>query len=310
MIVSMHKVSLIFNPAAGRVRRAPEMIDHIRAALRDAGVETTPLATSAPGDATALAREAVERKDQFIVVCGGDGTINEAAQALVGTGTALAVWPGGTANVLAKELDLPNDPKMLAALIADGHARTISVGSALKPGTDWQRYFLLMAGVGIDAAIVRGVNPRLKRKTAYGAFWASALDYLARLPLTPFSLGVDDMRHEGVFACIANASSYGGWFTIAPKARLEEAELDVCLFNSRGRASLLAYALLGLTGSHTRSRGVIYRKAKTAVANSNDAAPVQLDGEFVGMLPMRFEILPHALKLIAPERSSHQKTGQ
>ena len=304
----MRRVSLIFNPAAGRLRRTPELISYVRGVLRAAGVETTALATSAPGDATVLAQQAVERKDQVIVVCGGDGTINEAAQALVGTRTALAVWPGGTANVLAKELDLPNDPQILAALIARGHARTISVGRALKPGTAWQRYFLLMAGVGIDAAIVKGVNPRLKRRTAYGAFWASALDYLARLPLTPFSLTVDDARYEGVFACIANASSYGGWFTIAPKAQLEEAELDVCLFNSRGRVSLLAYALLGLTGSHTRRRGVVYRKAKAAVANSNDAAPVQLDGEFVGMLPMEFEVLPRALRIIAPERDSFRKT--
>jgi len=306
----MQKVSLIFNPTAGRLRRTPELINHIRTVLRDAGIDATALATSAPGDATLLAKQAVERKDQLIIVCGGDGTINEAAQAVVGTDTALAVWPGGTANVLAKELDLPNNPQMLAALIAGGHARTISVGCALKPGTDWHRYFLLMAGVGIDAAIVRGVSPRLKRKTAYGAFWASALDYLARLPLTPFSLAVGEAKYEGIFACIANASSYGGWFTIAPKARLEEAELDVCLFNSRGRASLLGYALLGLTGSHTRSRGVIYRKTKAAVANSNDAAPVQLDGEFVGTLPMRFEILPRALKVIAPEISPYRTTGQ
>lgn len=291
-------LSLIYNPTAGRLRREPEMLARIQTALGEAGVETTLEPTTAPGSATELARTAAARGDEIVIVCGGDGTINEAIQGLVGGECALAVWPGGTANVLAHELTLPDDPRKLAAMIAQGEKRRISVGHAYKRETGWQRYFLLMAGIGVDAAIVKGVNPRLKRRTGVGAFWVSALNYLTRLPLTPFSLGIGQERFEATFACIANAASYGGGFNLTPEASLEEGKLDVCLFNSRSRVSLILDALRGLSGRHTKAPGVVYRKVVAAYANANDDAPVQLDGEFVGTLPMLFASLPEALSIV------------
>jgi YegS/Rv2252/BmrU family lipid kinase len=287
---------LIYNPAAGGMRA--RRVEQLQADLAKRGIEVVKVATTGPGHATALAREAVERGDQLLIVCGGDGTINEAAQPLVGTATALAVLPSGTANVLAKELGLPRSTSALADLIERRETRTISVGRASRPG--WRRYFLLMAGIGLDAAIVEGVNLRLKRATGPGAYWAAGLEYLARLPLTPFSVAIDGERREVTFALIANAARYGGWFSIAPEARIDDQYLDVCLFNTRRRIGWLAYALLSLAGAHTRRRGVVYQKTSTVLANSNDQAPVQLDGEAVGRLPMRFEVVPQALHVIAP----------
>jgi YegS/Rv2252/BmrU family lipid kinase len=278
------------------------MIEVIIQALAQAGIAATPEPTSGPGDATRLARQAAVRGDQLVIVCGGDGTINEATQALIGTDTALAVWPGGTANVLAKELQLPRSPRALAKVIARGAKREISAGRAFKQSGDWERYFLLMAGVGLDAAIVRGVRPAWKRISGYGAFVASGLSYLARLPLTPFSLAIGSTLYSGTFACIANAASYGGGFRIAPQADLTDDQLDVCIIDARSRAGLLAYAMLGLAGKHLLSRNVVYRQTQLALANSNDEAPVQLDGENVGKLPMRFEIVPQSLKVVVPEK--------
>ena len=217
--------SLIYNPTAGRLRHQPEMIAEIQQALARAGVEVRLEPTTGIGSATEIAREAVERGDRMIIVCGGDGTINEAVQPLVGRDCALAVWPGGTANVLARELKLPEDPDELARMIAKGATRRISVGHAYKRESGWQRYFLLMAGIGIDAAIVQGVNPQLKKKTGVGAFWVSALDYLRRLPLTPFTLGIGGEHYNATFACIGNAAEYGGWFNLTPEASLEEGKL-------------------------------------------------------------------------------------
>lgn len=299
--VEKKPISLIYNPTAGRTRHEPELLPGIRQALRDAGVETQLERTTAPGSATELARSAVERGDEMVIVCGGDGTINEAVQALVGSKCALAVWPGGTANVLARELKLPSDPAELARVIAEGKTRRISVGHAYKRETGWQRYFLLMAGIGVDAAIVKNVDPDLKNKTGIGAFWVSAFNYLRHLPLTPFSLGIGQKQFEATFACIGNAASYGGWFNLTPDASLYEGKLDVCIFNSRNRTSLLLDAFRGLSGSHRHSPNVVYRKAVVAYANSNDEAMVQLDGEFVGTLPMLFASLPEALKIVAPE---------
>ena len=236
----------------------------------------------------------------MLIVCGGDGTINEAAQALVGSKTTLAVFPCGTANVLAKDLRLPRRIPDWVDLIASGSARTISAGRASQPEATWQRYFLLMAGIGLDAAIVRGVDVDLKRRIGSGAYWVSGLEFLARWPLTPFSLAVNGNRYEATFAIIANAPSYAGWFTLAPKARIEASKLDVCLFNSRSRIEYLNYVLLGLTGSHTRSANVIYQETQEVMANSNAETFVQLDGDLAGSLPMRFESVPSALRIVAP----------
>ena len=296
----MTNVSMILNPAAGRMQRSPDIRAAILTSLSDEGIKVLPEFTSGPGDATSIAGRAARRGDPFVIVCGGDGTINEALQALVGSETALAVWPGGTANILAKELGLPSDEKALAKMISTGKRRRVSVGSATRPGTAWQRYFILMAGIGLDAAIVRGVDPRLKKVSGYGAYVVSALGFLARLPREPFTLSINGAKHEGTFACISNALNYAGGFTLTPDASLDEPNLDVCLFNSHSRIEYLNLAFRGLTGSHTTHESVLYRKTMAVAAESSGGSvPVQLDGEVVETLPMHFECVPSALDIIS-----------
>lgn len=296
----MRRVSLIYNPTAGASRKGTARIPQLVAALSKRDVRVEPRATAACGDATKLAQQAVAEECEALIVCGGDGTINEAAQALVGSSTALAIWPCGTANVLSKDLRLSRRPEVLADLIASGQTRTISVGRATKAETGWQRYFLLMAGVGLDAAIVKRVDLALKRRAGVGAYFAAGLGFLADWRLTPLSLSINGNNHDATFAVIANAPGYGGWFTLTPQAQLEEDQLDVCLFNSRSRLEYLSYALFSLNGSHTQRARVLYQKTQVASAQSSAEAFVQLDGELVGSLPMCFESVPRALRVIAP----------
>jgi len=299
----MKVIPLIFNPTAGALRRDPGKIERLTRVLARQGVDVLLLPTNYAGDATRLASQSVNDGAEIVAVCGGDGTINEAAQSLIGTETALAVLPCGTANVLARELRLPGDENALAELIAGRSARTISVGRAVKPETGWERYFLLMAGIGLDATIVNGVDLGLKRLIGAGAYLASGLDYLARLPLTPFSIDLNGRRHESTFTVISNAASYAVCFTLAPGAEVDDDKLDVCVFNSRSRLVYLTYAFLSMAkGLHTRISNVVYQPAREALANSNDKALVQLDGDVVGTLPMRFEIAPQALRIIAPAK--------
>jgi diacylglycerol kinase (ATP) len=300
---NLKKSSLIYNPTAGALRRDPGQIDRLIADLRLHGIEVSPLKTDYAGHATELARAAVNEHTDLVIVCGGDGTINEAAQSLVGTETALAVWPCGTANVLAREMRLPCDENALSELIAGQSVRTISVGRAVKPGDGWQRYFLLMAGIGLDATIVNGVDLGLKRLIGAGAYLAAGLGYLARMPVTPFSIDLNGRRLESTFTVISNAASYAVCFTLAPGAKMDDDKLDVCVFNSRSRLAYLTYAFLSMArGLHTRISNVVYQPAREALANSNDKALVQLDGDVMGTLPMRFEVAPGALRIIAPTK--------
>ncbi len=294
-------IPLIYNPTAGALRRDPGKIERLTQSLARQGFGVRRLPTTCAGDATRLAEQSVNEGADVVIVCGGDGTINEAAQSMVGTETALAVWPCGTANVLARELELPCDENALSELIAGRCARTISVGRAVKPESGWLRYFLLMAGIGLDATIVNGVDPGLKRLIGAGAYLASGLGYLARFPLTPFSIDLNGRMHESTFTVISNAANYAVCFTLAPGARVDDDQLDVCVFNSRSRLAYMKYAFLSMArGRHTRSSKVVYQPAREVRANSNDKALVQLDGDVMGNLPMRFEIAPQALRIIAP----------
>ena len=296
------RVWLIYNPKAGGLHGNTDKISHLVLALHAQGIELTDdriKATAATGDATRLAQQAVADKAELLIVCGGDGTINEVAQALVGSRTALAILPSGTANVLAKELRLPRRSEELAKRIATGLTRAISVGRASKPDGSWSRYFILMAGIGLDATIIETVNPKQKKQWGLGSYIAAGLKTLATWPLHPFSLNFNAQKHEATFAIVANAANYAAWFTIAPNSRLESDHLDICVFNSRSRLIYLSYAFLSLFGAHTRSPQVIYEPVTETYANSSNTTPVQLDGELVGHLPMHFECVPHALRIVA-----------
>jgi len=263
-------------------------------ALRRHGLVVTPRTTAGPEDATRITAEAVTRGVETIIVHGGDGTVNEALQALVGTHVPLALWPGGTSNVLARELGLPVDPDRLARIIAAGATRRVSVGRA------GQRYFLLMAGVGLDAEALGSVHPGLKRLTGEGAYWLASLKQLTDWNPVPFVVEADGERHRATFAVVANAASYAGGLRFAPDASMGDDLLDLCLFDATERARFARYLAAALTGSHVGLPGVTCVKTRRAVAHGPDNRLVHVDGERLGRLPVAFDCVPAALSLVVP----------
>ena len=287
-------VLLIYNPTCGRRRGRRRAVSRVVDLLRRRGLRAEARATAAPGDATRLSRDALAAGVQMIVVHGGDGTVNEAMQPLVGGLTPLAVWPGGTANVLARELALPRDLDRVADMIAAGRTRRVSVGRAGK------RYFLLMAGVGLDAALVRGVNPTLKRLAGQGAFWIAAFQQFIRWDTRRFSVDVEGQRYSATFALLANAAAYASSMRIAPRARMESDHLDLCLIDWTDRWRFVLHARAGFAGTLPGLPGVTYLQVRRAAAIGNDGVLVQVDGELLGPLPMTFECVPTALSLVVP----------
>ncbi len=265
-------------------------------ALVARGVDATVQTSAAPGDATSIGREAVVAGADMVVVHGGDGTVNETLQALVGSRVALGVWPGGTANVLAQELRLPRGLDALADVLAAGRTWRVSVGRA------GPRYFLLMAGIGLDAAVVQAVRPGLKRLAGEGAYWAAALARLAAWRPARFSVEAEGRHYASTFAVIANASSYGGGLRFAPQARMDDDVLDVCLVDSDQRLALARYLAAVRHGSHLDFPGVTYLRTGRVRAQGGDGAYVHVDGELVGRVPMLFECVPEAISLIVPEK--------
>ena len=301
LMTTTRTIHLIANPNAGqnRARRAAQ-VARFCALLQARDLTVEVLHTNAPGDATRLAAAAAAGGAREIVVAGGDGTINEALQGLAGTRARLGVWPAGTANVLARELGLPFDLPGVCDVLARGHARRIYLGCATEERTAVRRYFCLMAGIGLDASVVAGVRPRLKRRVGKGAFWVSGLSHLAAWRPVPFTVEVDGRQFTATFAAIGKTAHYGGELNVTPRARLDAPEFELCLVSSHSRLRYL-YLL-----AHTMRRNGVTREiagvhfVRTTRARAMGDAPVQVDGELIGQLPMTFEIVPDPIEVLAP----------
>src|SRR5687768_16986064 len=290
---------LISNPNAGRggERRVRE-VTRFCESLNNLGVAVETFNTEGPNHAALLAGRAAEQGVRDVIVSGGDGTINEALQGLVGTGSRLAVWPRGTANVLAHELKLPFNAEEAAAAIARGRSTPVHVGCAKIESTGEQRFFFLMAGIGLDASIVRRVHPSLKRRVGEVAFWYSGLGHLANWQPVPFEVEVDGQTLQATFASIGKAAHYGGNLAITPRARMEDPEFEVCIVDSTSRLRflhLLSHAVRR-QGVGENVSGVQFIRASQARVTGN--ALVQIDGELTGELPMTFEIAPSPVEII------------
>ena len=298
--MSIRKATLISNPKTGRYgSRRLRPIPELASRLESLGVEVDLQVTGGPGEATEIAARAARNGSPDVIVAGGDGTINEAIQGLAGTRARLAIIPRGTANVLARELGLPLDDEQAIAVAAEGKSRKIYLGVAIDEKTEQRRHFVLMAGIGLDASVVRRVQPSLKKRIGKGAFWVSGLSHLATWNPRPFTLEINGDRYVATFAAIGKGAKYGGDLAITPGARLDEPEFEVCIIETTSRLRylhLLSYAMR--EGMPRNKPEVKFVKAVSVRAYGD--SHVQVDGELIGNLPMRFEIAPHSLEVIVP----------
>lgn len=268
--------------------------------MKSLGLDVELKLTTRPHEATEIAARAARNGSSDVVIAaGGDGTINEVIQGLAGTKARLAIIPRGTANVLARELGLPLDDEQAALVAARGKSRRIHLGLAIDETTGVSRYFALMAGIGLDASIVRRVQPSLKKRIGKGAFWVSGLSHLATWNPHPFTLEIEGREYTATFAAIGKGSRYGGDLAITPGARLDQPEFEVCIIDTASRfryLRLLSYAMR--EGMPRDNPSVRFVKTTRVVARGN--AQAQIDGELIGELPMRFEIAPESIDVIVP----------
>lgn len=300
-MMDRRNITLIWNPRAGRggARRTAE-VEGFRRQLEGRGAVVTSLRTEAPGDATRLAYEAISRGVKDLIISGGDGTINEALQPVVtAPGVRLGLWARGTANVLARELRLPFGAKDAAEVILAGRTRLLHVGCATIEATGARRYFLLMAGIGLDASIVRRVPANLKRHAGEAAFWYAGLTHLARWQPVQFTIEVDGKSLPATFASIGKAPRYGGGLRITPGACSTEPQFQLCIVDSHSRFRYLSLLARAFSSGVNEGRSDARLLRATRVRATGDA-PVQLDGELTGTLPITFEIAPQPVTLFVP----------
>jgi diacylglycerol kinase family enzyme len=303
------KVLLLVNSSASSVTPRTRVV--IRKAL-SADHEVEVAETNRRDHATSLARGAAHEGVDVVVVLGGDGTLNEAANGLAGSETALAALPGGSTNVFARTIGLPNDPIEATSDLLDALAR-----DAIRPvglGNVNGRYFLFHTGVGFDAAIVAQVEKRsgMKRYAGHALFIYAGIEttlghYDRRRP--HFSVAYPDgsVVDDGYMTVVLNTNPYtylgNRPFNLAPDATFDRG-LVVVTVRTMKVVPFLAIAASAL-GSGTRlrkSRNVDYRTDVASCAlTAHTDMPYQVDGDHLGSVDrLEFTHEPEALRLVLP----------
>lgn len=295
------RLTIIFNPIAGRRRR--DFLEDVTDRLAARGWAVELKATQARGDAESLARAIaalpkVERPE-LLAVAGGDGTIGEAINGLIASGSAepmpFGIIPMGTANVLAAEIGLAVSAEAVAATLDARHARPIFVGQANG------RAFTLMAGAGFDAHVVARVDGALKRRIGKLAYVWQSLRQMTRFSFPAYRVSIDGGAPiEIASVIVAKGHFYGGRYVVAPEARLDHARFEICLFEKRGALHALRYALALGMNRLPRVAGYRIVSGRHVTIEGPPGDPVQGDGDVIGHLPMTIDLAPQPLSLVMP----------
>jgi YegS/Rv2252/BmrU family lipid kinase len=290
------RVLVVANPAAG-LRRGHSAGESAASAARKAGAQVDLHVTREPGDATRRASAAEGEGYDLVIAAGGDGTAHEAANGLAGTGVPLAVAPAGTMNLLARVLGVPLDPAEAAARAVEGFA-----AFPVRPGDAAGRLFLLMAGAGFDAWVLRELLREARGKIRFRDYVRGALRGLRNFPFPRMTMVAHGEAVPAHTVIAGRAPLYGGFLRPTPHVRLNDDTLEVCSL-SGGPRELATIVPRLWSGAHAGCRGVaLARSAGLTIDAAEGDVPYQLDGELAGTLPVAIRISERAVVLAAPAR--------
>lgn len=298
-------VNLIVNPIAGN--KALRSIKNIEDLLNKKASLTT-FITQKKGDAELFAREISSRisrdKSQIsnllVIVAGGDGTFNEVINGILSSKESaakkktvpLAFIPLGTTNVLAKELNIPENVEKAVHLALTGAAKKISLGRING------RYFALMAGIGFDGEAVLRAEDSMKKISGKEAYIFSGINTLIKYNPSLIEVKTSEGTFTGYTAVVGKAKCYGGNFHVTTQASLTEPLLDLCLFKGKTRKDLVRFIIGVVRERHLNFNDVFYGKFSEMEITSNKEVHVQIDGDYFGTLPAKIDVVKDAISLV------------
>lgn len=295
----MARPCFIVNPTAGRGRamKTWRCIEPLAASLGGYAVRFT----ERPRHGELLARQAVREGCDPVVVVGGDGTINEVGNALVGTGAAIGVVPTGTGNGWVRTLGLPLDPVRAVRTVYEGRRIEVDVGRAAD-----HRCFLNLAGIGLDAEAAKELAAYASVPKAVGRFvpWALAVARaMTRFNGVQVTAELDGkaLEIEGMLVMAVGIGRYYAYkLKVLPDAQVDDGLFDVLWCRDVGKVELIGLIFRSLKGGHVGHPKVTTTRCARLTAEASSQVPVHLDGDVVGDLPISLEVLPRALRVIVP----------
>ncbi len=298
---------IIHNPSSGMHDHQSPLAKALDV-LRERGWELTLRETQNGGDATRIAQDAAEQEFNAAFAVGGDGTLNEVLNGLLGSDTALGVLPFGTANVWALEMGIPlNDLTRAAASQAESPVRVIDVG--MVQGKNFgPRAFILSCGAGFDASVIREVESQrdLKRKWGKLFFVSVGLRHAIAYRGRQITVTVDGKTYKRrvILALTSNAQLYGAMIRMPPDARIDDGLLDVTLLDGEN-ALHTAWHFIRLGSGFYEQQPDIEHLRGREIELQGATLPVHVDAEPIGSTPIQIKIKPRALRVIVPD-TAHQ----
>jgi len=290
----VHRATIIYNPNARNAPK-PERLAAAASSLKGHAWQVEVVSTESPNHATELAVTAAREGSEVVFACGGDGTVNEVVNGLAGTPAALGLVRGGMGDVFAKEIGVSKRPERALSVLVEGSRRRFDLGKANG------RYFLCMAGVGFDAAVVNAVPNRLKQRLGSTSYAFVGMRDLLSYEPRDVSLRIDGYERDLTlyWLLLGNTRSYGGVVDITTAAKVDDGLLDAYLFEGRGLPWLATTALRLAARRTDNARGVSFQRLRE-MDIATPGLPVQIDGEYIGETPTRFEVASQALDVMLP----------
>ena len=314
--LAMRKAALLYNPDSGGSKQRQKELQSALQILRNGGVEAELYAASSREQGAELIRQSIASGCDTVFACGGDGTINNVAQVLANTPVAMGILPIGTANALAHDIGLPFRIHTAAKAALDAEQRRVALGriayTDLK-GARNTRYFVVAAGIGVDAHLFYKLHTSTKQRLGMGAYYAKAWHMWFTYPMTRFRVAYTTSEGEQgaqVTELLAvRIREFGGVIReLAPGASLDRNDMRLILCHTRHRLAYLAYVTRALLRRRWAVPGIELAYSTNAFCDyaepgtSTRKIYVEADGELIGSLPAEISIVPDALTLLAPRR--------
>lgn len=288
------RVAILVNPKSGR-GKAVSAATYIERFLERRGLNPVLHYSNSIQRTQELANHISFRFPKVISV-GGDGTLNEVINGIVGTDCQLGVIPTGDVNVLAVELGIPHDIEKAAAIAVSGDVKKIDLGRVND------RYFSVMCGIGLDAEIISQVKPIVKEVFSEAAYPMTGIKSLINYKPEHLLIKIDNsLLSEGYYVVVSNSKNYGGTFSIARKADITDGYLDVCIFKNKSVASFIRHIAAIAAGKNLSSKGFEYYRAKEVQVQAEKPVLIQTDGEVVGTTPADIKVVPKKLQIMMPK---------
>lgn len=293
----MKKIKLIINPSSGR-QIMERKIDYLCKLLLDGGFIISKYFTVGKDDATNETIKTCSEDFDLIIACGGDGTVNEVVKGLRSCENSLplAILATGTVNDFANYMNITSNITNFYNMIKEGKTIDVDIGKVKN------RYFVNVAAGGLLTNVGYLVQPEAKAILGRMAYYFEGIRELALQNFEPIKVKIESEQFTGeidiLLFVVSNSSSIGGFKNLAPEADVLDGLLDVVIVKKSGTTDLANIFFNIFSGEHINHPNVLYFKTKSISISSNERVPIDLDGEYGGILPATFQVVSKGLKLL------------